>query len=65
MELYLGEDTYETWEYILETLCKEECRRRYILWERMRLKDIFWKAYNDKLRQRIIKLQQEGASNKV
>ena len=66
---YLGENIYEAWDCILETLSYEERRKRCMIWERMGLKDAFWEAYNeiyygDKLRERIINLQQEGLSNK-
>ena len=66
---YLGENIYEAWDCILETLSTDEERKRYLLWEEIGLKDAFWEAYNevyygDKLRERIINLQQEGLSNK-
>lgn len=65
----LGENIYEAWDCILETLSYEECTKRSVIWERMGLKDAFWEAYNEvyygnKLRERIIKLQNEGLSNK-
>ena len=68
-QAYLGENIYEAWDCILETLSTDEDRKRYLLWEEIGLKDAFWEAYNeiyygDKLRERIIKLQQEGLSNK-
>lgn len=64
-QAYMGENIYEAWDCILETISRQELDKRYILWEELDLKETFKEAYTEyyygeRLKNEIIEMQNEG-----
>ena len=64
-QAYMGENIYEAWDCILETISRQELHKRYILWEELGLKETFKEAYTEyyygkQLKNEIIEMQNEG-----
>ena len=65
----LGNNIYEAWDYILRTIPSIELKKRRKLWDELGLKEVyrenFEEYYHGKLlKNKILKLQEEGLSNK-